>query len=84
MGSPFRDFIPEGEPTNAQGSGFKDFVPDPVPVAHVEPVEDDFVPPVPEKTNNELRNEAEALGINTTKLTNKKMLLDAIAAKKGV
>jgi hypothetical protein len=38
MGSPFRDFIPEGEDTGAQGNGFVDFVPDPVPVAQPEPV----------------------------------------------
>lgn len=36
MPTPFRDFIPAGEDTGAQGQGFKDFVPDPVPVAHPE------------------------------------------------
>jgi len=36
MGNVFKDFIPDGEPTNAQGSGFVDFVPDPVPTIQKE------------------------------------------------
>lgn len=28
MASPFKDFIPAGQDTGAQGSGFKDFVPE--------------------------------------------------------
>jgi len=36
MGTPFRDFIPDGEIQGGAGSGFKDFVPDPVPVAQPE------------------------------------------------
>ena len=82
MATPFRDFIPAGEDTGAQGSGFKDFVPpsESKPVTPVEVVE----APVEEvKTAKELRDEAEALGIDIGKLKNKKALQEAIDAKKA-
>lgn len=37
--APFRDFIPEGEDTGAQGKGYDDFVPPKVPeIVTPEPV----------------------------------------------
>lgn len=36
MPSTFKDFIPAGEDTGAQGDGFKDFVKPATPVAHTE------------------------------------------------
>lgn len=81
MSGAFRDFIPAGEDTGAQGNGFKDFVPTPVPVFHSEPVEEKVVE-VKEKSNKELRNEAIALGIDVKNLTNKEKLIAAIAKYK--
>lgn len=87
MAGSFRDFIPAGEDTGALGSGFKDFVPAAFPTPQAEEVliQDSVEPEVRvEKTNKELKEEAIALGINTTKLTNKKKLVEAIEAAKAV
>lgn len=66
MPTPFRDFIPAGEDTGAQGNGFRDFVPPsesaPTVTASENPTTEASVTV---KSKKELVAEAKALGIDT-------------------